>query len=180
MSTPQFATSIIEQFYTAAQVDLLHLALTNLMEMISAGEVDIVLDQREKTPTQKKAFIQKIIAGVECPELKQALAAKLAEGDIEFFRERNLETVLVTLQKAAEKIAIVKLKVAVAFKEADLREMVTVLEEQLGQPAALEIQVEHGLIGGAVVQYGTAIRDYTIKSRLEQFRDHWKKAVVEA
>jgi F0F1-type ATP synthase delta subunit len=180
MSTPAFVTSILDQFYTAAQVDLLHLAMTNLLEMISAGEVDIFLDQREKTLAQKKAFIQKIIAGVECPELKQGLQAKLAEGEVEFFRERNLEAALTALQKAAQDIVIVKLKVAVEFKEADLREMVAVLEEQLEAPAALDIQVEHSLIGGAIVQYGTAIRDYSLRSRLEQFRDHWKKAVVEA
>lgn len=180
MNNTAFITSILDQFYTAAQVDLLHLALTNLFEMISAGEVDIILDQREKTPTQKKAFIQKIINGVECPELKQALQSKLTEGEVDFFRERNLEASLTALQHEAEKIIIVKLKVAVEFKEPDLREMAKLLEEQLDAPAALDLEVEHGLIGGAIVQYGTAIRDYTLRARLETFRDHWKKAAVEA
>lgn len=179
MSNDAFITSILNQFYTAAQVDLLHLALTNLTEMIAAGEIDIVLDQREKTPVQKKAFIQKIVNGVECPELRQGLQARLAEDDIEFFRERTLGTTLAALQKEAERISIVKLTVAVEFKEADLREMVAQLETQLGNPVALDLTVEHGLMGGAIVQYGTAIRDYSIKSRLEQFREHWKKAVVE-
>lgn len=180
MNNNSFIRSIVDQFYRSEQVDLLHLALTNLLEMTAAGEVDIFLDQRDKDATQKKAFIQKIINAIESPELKQALQAKLAEGDIDFFRERNLESALSALQKDTETIAIVRLHVAVEFKEADLREMVAQLHTQLGTPVALEISVEHSLIGGAIVQFGTAIRDYSIRSRLEQFREHWKKAVVEA
>jgi F0F1-type ATP synthase delta subunit len=57
--------------------------------------------------------------------------------------------------------------------------MVDQLEQQLGTPVALALKVEHSLIGGAVVQYGTAIRDYSIRSRLELIRDHWKKASLE-
>ncbi len=180
MTTTDFITNVLDGFYRAEQVDLLHVALTNLLEMVSAGEIDIYLEQHEKTAAQKKAFIQKIVSDVESPELKKALEERLKENDLEFFRERNLGGVLAAVQRVAETIQIVKLRVAVSFKEKDLQDMVKQLEEQLGTEVALELSVERSLLGGAIVQFGTAIRDYSIKSRLETVRETWKAAVVEA
>lgn len=179
MNTDSFVAPILDQFYLAEQVDLLHLALTNLFEMVNAGEVDLILDQREKNAKQKKAFIEKIVSAVESPELKKVLEAKLEEDDLEFFRERSLVAHLEALEKAAEDIVIVKLWVAIDFKEKDYQEMVALLSQQLGQRTAIDVKVEHSQVGGAIVQYGTAIRDYTVKTRFEQIREHWKKAVVE-
>ncbi|HSI20667.1 MAG TPA: F0F1 ATP synthase subunit delta [Verrucomicrobiae bacterium] len=179
-STKAFIASILDQFYRAEQVDLLHLALTNVLEMVSAGEVDIFLDQRQKNASQKKAFVQKIIGSIESPELKSAFQAELDADNLEFFRERSLGTTLSLLQRETEKIKIVRLHVALEFKEKDFREMVALLEEQLNAKVALSISVERSLLGGAIIQYGTALRDSTLKSRLEVFREHWKQAAVEA
>jgi F0F1-type ATP synthase delta subunit len=180
MKTNPFTKSLINQLHLTLQVDLLHLALTNLMEMVVAGEIDLILDQQMKSITQKKAFIAKIVSMVESPLLRKALEEKLAKGDLEFFRERNLGDILRHLQHAAEEIAVVKLRFALDFKEVDLHEMVAQLEEQLDKKVVLDISVDRSLIGGAIVQYGTFIRDYTVRARLEQFRDHWQKAALEA
>lgn len=175
-----FASAILVQFYRADQIDVLHLALTNILEMIKANEVDLILDQKGKSPAQRKAFIQKIIDGVESPELKTALSHELSEGNLEFFRERNLGTILGNLQREAEALAVVRLKVAVDFKPADLREIANVLSKQLGRPTVIDISVERSLIGGAIVQYGTAIRDYTLRYRLEQVKEQWREAITTA
>jgi F0F1-type ATP synthase delta subunit len=180
MNNAPFVKQIIDQLYLTLQVDLLHLALTNLTEMVAAGEIDLILDQRNKSAAQKKAFLQKIITAIESPLLRKALDEKLQDNDLEFFRERNLGSTIRQIQHEAEDIAIVGLRLATDFKEEDLKSMVRQLEEQLHRNVALDISIERGLIGGAVVQFGTAIRDYSIRARLEQFRDHWKKAVVES
>jgi hypothetical protein len=108
MPKDSFLPTVLDQFYRADQVDLLHVAIANMTEMITAGDIDIFLDLAGKTAAQKKAFLQKIINGIESPELRSALQAKLAEDDIEFFRERNLSIMFTALQKEAERITIVK------------------------------------------------------------------------
>lgn len=182
MPTSKIATTpeLFAQFYLAEQVDLLHLSITNLAEMVKQGEVDLILDQRDKNDSQKKAFLQKIVAGVESPLFKQYLEGRLTDNDIEFFRERNLNAALSTIQHEAEKIVVVKLTLALEFKEPELRQMAAQLSEQLEAPVVLDITIEKGLMGGAIVQYGTAIRDFSLRTRLEQVREHWKSAVVEA
>ena len=180
MTTPvSFISGILSQIYTAKQLDVLHLSIINLLDMIKDGEIDLVLEQNKKTAKQKKAFIQKIIDSLESSELVTPLQNELDAGNVDFFFEKHLKEYLGQLQHEAEKVVPVKLTTAIEFKVKDLRDMVDQLTRSLGKPTVLNISVDHSLIAGAIVQYGNYITDYSLKSRLEQFRKHWEEAVIE-
>lgn len=188
MSTPTpeaIFEGILEKIYRAEQVDFLHLSLINLLDMVKDGEIDLMLEQPKKTFKQKAAFIDKVIEGIESRELRAALL-EIFQLELEdpahelaFFREKYLGALLRTLQQEAEHFIIVKLVVAVDFKEKDLREMVDLLEGKIERQVALELRVDPDLIGGAIIQFGTYISDYSLKTRLDLFRSHWHRAVVE-
>jgi len=181
MTTPiEFISGIVAQIATARQLDVLHLSVINLLDMIKDGEIDLVLDQASKTPAQKKGFIEKIADSIESPELQAALRKELSAGNLDFFHEKYLRDLLEQLQKEAEKMITVKLTVAVEFKKADIAEMTTLLAKKLGRPVALDLSVERSLIAGTIVQYGSYITDYSVKTRLDQFRASWKSAAVES
>ncbi|MBU6389788.1 F0F1 ATP synthase subunit delta, partial [Patescibacteria group bacterium] len=92
---------------------------------------------------------------------------------------KNLTSFIQTLQREAEKIQIVTLTVAYNFPEPDLKEMAYLLTTRVGRPVALDISVERSLIGGVIVQYGNYITDYSVRASLNQFREHWHRAVVQ-
>lgn len=171
-----------DQLYRAEQVDFLNLSLINLLDMVKDGEIDLVLEQNKKTFKQKAAFIDKIIEAVESRELKDALLEMFnielndPKQEMKLFGEKYLGKLLRDLQLEAEKFTIVRLRLAKDFKEADLREMVKVLESKIEKRVALEITLDTTLIGGVIIQFGTYISDYSLKSRLEQFREHWHGA----
>ncbi len=172
-------SSILSKMFVAHQLDLLHLSIINLLDMIKDGEIDLVLEQNKKTAVQKSLFIQKIIESLDSPELRDALQAELDAKNIDFFLEKHLRDILVALQKEAERIIPVHLTVAVEFKMRDLQDMVSLLSKSLGHQTVLDVHVDRSLIGGTVIQFGNYISDYSIKSRLEQFRSRWEEAVVE-
>jgi ATP synthase F1 delta subunit len=147
--------------------------------MTAAGEIDLVMDQKKDT-AHKKAFIQKIVSNVESPDLRDFLHAKIAADELAFFREYILEAFLKDLQKKAETITIIRVSVALDFKPEDYKKMVEQVSAQLNRPVALEMTVDKKLIGGAIVQHGSTIHDFTIKSRLDLLSERWKTAVVEA
>jgi ATP synthase F1 delta subunit len=165
--------------YRAEQLDLLHLTLINLLDMVRDGEIDLVLEQDTKTDQHKNLFIEKLLTDCKSAELKKTLTEHLAADGIDFFREKNLGPFLQAIQHAANACTVVKLTVAVEFKEKDLREMAAVLSERLGKQVVLGIKVDHSLIGGAIIQHGSYLNDYSVKTQLEMYRSRWHKAVAE-
>lgn len=167
--------SLLAQLYRADQLDFLHLSLINLLEMTAADEIEMILDQPDKSAKHKQLFLEKVIGAVSSAELQ----AILEKQDITFFRTRDFEPFLHTLQHRAQDFAVVKLSVALEFTEADLREMATLMSEKIGHPTVLAVKVEKDLIGGAIVQYGSYLSDYSLKTQLDVFRSKWHRAVVE-
>jgi F-type H+-transporting ATPase subunit delta len=181
MPTPiEFISEIIARIATAHQLDILHISIIDLLDMMKEGEIDLILEQPKKTALQKAAFIAKLIDSVESPELKEALMKELKSGELDFFREKYLRDLLESLQKEAEKIATVKLTVAVEFKKADIAAMTALLAKKFGRRVAMDLTVERSLIAGAIIQHGSYITDYSVKTRLEHFRSTWKAATKEA
>ncbi|CAN5129830.1 hypothetical protein BH11PAT4_BH11PAT4_1190 [soil metagenome] len=167
-------SSFVSGFYKAEQLDLLYLSLISLTDMVKDGEVDLVLDQDKKSAKQKQLFIEKLVSGVQSPELKTFLKKQ----PVDFFYERDLGPYLQQLKKEADQFEIVRLTVAAIFKEADLQEMANLLSEKLGKPAVLSIKVNRTLFGGAIVQHGSYQSDFSIHTQLDIFRSRWHKAVV--
>ena len=173
--TASLIESLLARLYRADQLDFLHLSLINLLEMTADDEIEMILDQPEKSAKHKQLFLEKVVAAVSSPELKEVLNGQ----DITFFRTRDFEPFLHTLQHRAQEFAVVKLSVAIEFTEADLREMAALMGEKIGHPTVLAVKVEKDLVGGAVVQYGSYLSDYSLKTQLDVFRSKWHRAVIE-
>lgn len=171
--------TLVESIVQAEDLDRLHIAVINLLDMVRAEEIDLVLNQSEKNDAHKQKFVEKVIADVHSPHLQRYLQRLLATDGIDAFREKTLGQLLHDIQTAAEKVAIVKVTVAIEFKEADIKEMAALLASRLRQPVALSLKVDRSLIGGAIVQYGSYLSDFSVKTQLETYRSHWHKAVVE-
>jgi F0F1-type ATP synthase delta subunit len=171
--------ALLNKLYLAEQVDLLHTSLINLLDICRDGEIDLVLEQQAKSTQQKALFIKKIIDELPSPELRAELEPYLAKKDFEFFGQISLSGFLRGIQKQAESTAVIRLKVAIDFKERDLREMSVYMFKKVGKPVVFDLTVDKTLIGGAIVQYGNYISDYSLQTQLQQFKDHWHTAVVE-
>ena len=167
---------VMDSLYLAEQIDLLHLSIASLTGTIETGGTDLFLDVSHKSPTQKKLYLQKLLAEVRSPQLKKVLDDTLQAGDIDFFLRAHISEFLAELDHEIESITIIRLGVAIEFKDKDIRELIGVLEKRLDQKVAFDIEIDPTLIGGAVIQHGNYISDYSLKSRLDQFREEWKEA----
>ena len=170
---------ITSQIYKAEQLDLLQLSLINLLDMVKDEEIDLILSQPNKSLAQKKLFLEKIIATVHSKELYQLLETALKQNHMEFFQGKYLGALLRQLRAWDEQFKVIKLAVALDFEDSDLRVMAALLSQKVQHPVALEIKVDKSLIGGAVIQYGSFISDYSIKTQLDMVRSSWKKAVLD-
>lgn len=164
--------------YLTTQLDDLHLSLDQLAEMNHDGDFDLFLDQPKKTSSQKAKFLEKVIESLPSPLLRKVLTEKAASGTFDFFLSRLFSDFVGELQATANQYKIVGLTVAVDFTTADVRAMAESLAAQLGHPVVLNLKVDHSLIGGAIVQYGSHVWDSSIKSKIAAFRTTWKEAVV--
>lgn len=168
------AQELTGSFIKAEQLDLLYLSIISLLDMVKDGEIDLVLDQEGKSVKQKRLFIDKLIDGIHSPEL----AESLRQQPLEFFYEKDFGPFLEQLKKEADKFEIVRITVALEFKEVDLREMTAFLSEKLGKPTVLSIKLDKNLFGGAIVQHGSFQSDFSLHTQLDIFRSRWHKAVV--
>lgn len=65
------------------------------------------------------------------------------------------------------------------FKEHDVWEFAALLSKKIDRPVVVSVKVEKDLIGGAIIQFGSYLSDFSIKTQLDIFRENWHKAVVE-
>ena len=166
--------------YLAEQLDRLHLSIINLMEMVQDEELTLILDQPDKTDKHKILFLEKIIRSISSPELRTILDEALKRKDFAFFSEKELSGVLRALQEAAAKLIVVRISVAIEFKPEDVRAMADLLTEKVGRQTVVSLKVDRSLIGGAIVQNGNYLSDYSIKTQLEIFRSRWHHAVSDS
>src|SRR4051812_28582259 len=100
MATPvAFTSGIIAQISVGKQLDILHFSIIDLIEVIKDGGIDVVLEGGGKTLAQKQAFVEKLVAGVESPELKGALETELKAGNLDFFSSKYMRDTLLLLQR---------------------------------------------------------------------------------
>ena len=170
------AASLVSQLLLAKELDTLHLSLVNLRDLAEAGEIDLVLDQPKKTPDQKKAALEGMLKELPSLPLRKVILEALKKDGLELFIRQNLLDTLDILRQTAEGVQVVRLTVAVEFKEKELKGFANELCAKLNKPVVLELAVQRELIGGVVVQYGSYISDYSLRSRMQQFREHWQSA----
>ncbi len=175
----QLVSALLAKLYRAEQLDALHLSIINLLDMVMDEEISLVLEQKGKTDTEKFSFLQKVVDSVHSPELHGLLEDAVHRKDLRFFDEKELGDLLRYLQKQAQQFVIVKLTVAVHFKEHDVWEFAALLSKKIDRPVVVSVKVEKDLIGGAIIQFGSYLSDFSIKTQLDIFRENWHKAVVE-
>ena len=112
-------------------------------------------------------------------ELQNILTEQISKGNLDFFSKKEFPDFLAHLQREVEKIVIVKLTVALKFKEPDLKAMASLLSEKIGKPVAFQLTVDRSLIGGAIIQYGNYLSDYSIRTKLGEFKEQWHEAINE-
>ncbi|MEI6477510.1 MAG: F0F1 ATP synthase subunit delta [bacterium] len=169
------ANQVLQKFYLADQIDKLHLSLVSLLETVNQGEMELMLEQTPKTLREKVGYVKKVMEQVQSEELRMKLLEILDSGDLEFFDSKHFPDFLHAMQRRAEAIRVIKITVAIEFKDKDLHQMVSTLSTQLGRPVALEVTVDPTLIGGVIVRYGNYITDYSLRTRFTQFRSDWKQ-----
>lgn len=179
MDSQPAITALLNQILLAEELDLLHLSLVNLSDMSRDGDIDIFLEQPKKSAKQKMLYLQKVIDSLPSPLFRTMLQEVLDGGDFDFFGRKRLQDFIKQVQNQAEAITIVHLTVSTKFKEPELREMAKIVEGKLKCQVVFNLKVDRSLIGGAVIQYGSYITDYSIKTRLDQFRASWHRAAIE-
>lgn len=179
MSTTDYQKTLLVGLLRTQQIDDLHASLGLLLDMTKEGEIDLFLEQSNKSTKQKTLYIQKIVEQTTSLELKKLLQERLDAEDFSFFSQKFLDEFVQNLQKKAETIEIIKLRLAIRFKDADLLEMAELFSKRLGKQVAFDIEVDTSLIAGAVIQHGSYITDYSVKTRLAKYREEWKEAVDE-
>jgi F-type H+-transporting ATPase subunit delta len=166
------------QFRLAAQLDRLFASLTQLADQVKDGETDLLLKQPKKSRQQKLLYLKKLVEPLPSPELVQWLDETLAADNLDFFGASSLGPWVTQLQRDSEALEVLEMTFAITFKPKEIGEVVALCAKKIGRQVVLNVTVEPGLIGGALVRYGDHLFDYSVRSRLERFRASWKEAVV--
>lgn len=177
--TTTLQSNLLAKFVRSKQLDSLHFSLSTLLDLTKEGSIDLIIDQPNKSLKQKVSYLEKVIAELPSEELQAALKELLSQGNLEIFSSKYLPDFVKSLQRQAEKIQIINITVAIEFKEKDLEDLVKAFSKRIEQPAAFEVTVDPSLIGGTIIRFGNYISDYSLKTRLEQFRSEWSKAVTD-
>lgn len=176
IATPE---EFVHSFFLASQLDSLHLSLISLLEMVQDDELDLVLSQSSKTDASKQSFLEKVLSELSSAQLQDHLRQHLKSQGPSFFLSATFLDYLRSIQSLAEKCQIIKLVVALKFKDASLIKMANVLSERTGKQIVLELTVDPTLMGGVILQYGSKHMDYSIRTQLDQVRTSWKHASVQ-
>jgi F-type H+-transporting ATPase subunit delta len=167
------AALVVGSITRAEQLDMLHLSVTKLFDMISSGDLDIIISQAGKSASSKQRFLEKVFADIASPELRTYLKKQ----PLVFFSGNTLEPFLAALRAEAGRVGIVKLTIALELRENDIAVLARQVSEQLDRPIAFSITIDPSIIGGAIVQYGSYISDSTLRMKLDSLEDTWKEAV---
>lgn len=170
--------AILKPVLDTRQLDLIHGSVIQLTETILSGEMDLFLEQPRKSATQKTLFLHKLFAELPAPELRETLCAAAQAGQFSFFRSANFRPWVESLQTEAERTAVLKLTVAVDLKLADRKAAIKLLSARLEQPVVLDLTVDGSLMGGAIIRHDTRISDFSLRTRLAEFRKSWRAATV--
>jgi hypothetical protein len=162
LSPEETLLHVLEHVLYVEQLDALHLHLTQLTELL------------QTTPglTAKQLGVLDTF-----PPLQHNLVLALNH-HAELIEPKRLQPVLHELQREAQKRKQVRLTVACEFEESDLKEMMAELSQRIGAPVVLRLTVDPTLIAGAVIEHGNFSSDYSVRTRLQQLKKTWTKAVT--
>lgn len=165
--------------YLVTQIDEVFEALESLRTMQEEGEISLILENHEKKQAGKDAYVQKMITSLPSSAIQKCLITLIEERGTDFFIKNEFLDFLDIASKSIEGIEIVKIQLAIKFEDKDLKEMAEHFSLQTGNDIAFKVTVQPSLLGGSIIQYGNYIHDFSLKSRLDQVKTKWKKAVVE-
>lgn len=170
---------IIRDMITDIDLDKMNADLLFLKDINGCGDMDIILDNPNKTIRHKTVYVQKIIDSLGNKRFKQYLQKILNVGELDEFKDAKMCPFVDNLQEQINSMVICKLKVALEFDEKDLRDMVDLLTQKMGTKVALAIEIDKNLLGGAIVQCGNYLIDHSLKSKFINLEDSWTQTVKE-
>lgn len=174
MSLSQFTQTATSDLLYTSQLDELHIAVACLTELLESAQFEEILDATT-TPKRQLEGLEALINQIKYQPLHTALV-QLLHDDPTQLSEKQLPPLVAELRKYAESMQIIRMIVAVTFESADLAEMATLASEGIGKPVIFDLRVDSSIIGGAIVEYGSSSSDYSLRTRLTQFREHWHQA----
>lgn len=179
LSPSEKAEAFVSTLITAQELDTFHMSLIDLSDMVEAGEINLFLTSPDKNDLQKRKFIQTMLKELSSEALAEMLTSQLAEEGVDSFTEQSLRPFLAKLKAEADSCKVISLTLAERFRPEDLHQMSQILSEKLGHHAVLSLEIDRHLLGGAVIQYGNYISDYSLKTQLKLFREKWEKAALD-
>jgi F0F1-type ATP synthase delta subunit len=69
------------------------------------------------------------------------------------------------------------LTTAVELEDEDLRQLCHDLTFRLGRKVLIDIKIDKGVLGGAVIKKDNYILDYSLATKLAKLSEEWKKSV---
>lgn len=117
---------------------------------------------------RQQADLEKILDTKVSPQLRTYILDLLQGKPLdEALRERIAKT-LAEIKKKAEGLQAITLTLAFEAQQSTIDRISSFARQTLGENIIIEINVEPGIIGGAIIVFNGLYRDYSLKTKLEE------------
>lgn len=180
----QLAETLIENIHTTNELS----QVSAVLEQISANRqfkqsaCEIAGDQH-LSDAQKKSQLLILFRKVHVPLIYEFFKQLFSQYQFWLFESDTFDyfdDFVKIFQIHVEKTKIVYLVTAVELKEKDLIRISTEFSEILGKRAVINMQVNPEIIGGVQLRIDNLIFDYSIKSKMNQFKTKWIASLAHA
>jgi len=165
-----YATAVFEDVADTAGIEEIEDELFRFARIVEASPALLRALSDSSVPTpQREALIVALLEG-KATAATVRLARVVVQGHV-----RDLVRALDYLVEEAAKARgwrVARVRAAMAVDADEQHEMVGALRELTHGPVELQITLDPGLLGGAVVQIGDLLVDATAEHRLEQLEEH--------
>lgn len=168
---------LLQELVETKQLDQLNADIIFLKDTNGCGDMDLILDDPQKTAGQKTLYVQKIIDTLTYSRLKYFFQQVLNLGELKEFKDDNLSLFVEELSKKLKDYQIVRLTVALDFNKKDLKEMADEAAKKIGTPVVFNLTIDKSLMGGAIIQFGNYLLDHSLKTKLDNFQENWQESI---
>lgn len=177
----QLAKELIEKIYTTDTLKRISDTLEKLSQNKGFKEhTNDIINDDSLTDNQKKNQLLYIIKSVEIPTLYDFFSDQLAEYSFWIFSSGQIDyfdKFVQAFQKATKDVGVIYLTTAVEISTADLKAISDNLGKSFGYKAAINHDINAGILGGAQIRIENLIFDYSLRSKFRHFQKEWLKSI---
>ena len=140
----------------------------------------IIAENNQSDPNFKKQQIRKEIEDIGSETLHDYLYTLTEEDDFWLFEPNHFANFKEQFEQAITKTDIFQLTVAIQLQNEDIKRMANELSQKMEKTVILDVRISNGLIGGAIIKKDNYILDYSLKTKLTNLSEHWKKSIQKA